>query len=148
MSGLASTYSTGRCSNCYRLTKSLGAPLAIIRIVLALEWRNWQTHGTQNPATFTGHVGSTPTSSTNNPFWACLPYGSRVRQVGNFGCRLLYGLVTNPSEFDLLQVTGITFAIASLAMAAGFGTILGAWVVCDETRLGFEVTLWIKTLGN
>jgi hypothetical protein len=29
-----------------------------------LEWRNWQTHGTQNPATFTGHVGSTPTSST------------------------------------------------------------------------------------
>jgi hypothetical protein len=30
-----------------------------------LEWRNWQTHGTQNPATFTGHVGSTPTSSTN-----------------------------------------------------------------------------------
>jgi hypothetical protein len=30
------------------------------------EWRNWQTHGTQNPATFTGHVGSTPTSGTNN----------------------------------------------------------------------------------
>jgi hypothetical protein len=34
-------------------------------IAVALEWRNWQTHGTQNPATFTGHVGSTPTSSTN-----------------------------------------------------------------------------------
>jgi hypothetical protein len=30
-----------------------------------LEWRNWQTHGTQNPAHFTVHVGSTPTSSTN-----------------------------------------------------------------------------------
>jgi hypothetical protein len=30
-----------------------------------LEWRNWQTHGTQNPATFTGHEGSTPSSSTN-----------------------------------------------------------------------------------
>ena len=29
-----------------------------------LEWRNWQTHGTQNPATFTGHEGSTPSSST------------------------------------------------------------------------------------
>ena len=29
------------------------------------EWRNWQTHGTQNPAPFTGHVGSTPTSGTN-----------------------------------------------------------------------------------
>jgi len=32
----------------------------------SLEWRNWQTHGTQNPAGFTSHVGSTPTSSTNN----------------------------------------------------------------------------------
>jgi hypothetical protein len=32
-----------------------------------LEWRNWQTHGTQNPAPFTGHVGSTPTSSTSPP---------------------------------------------------------------------------------
>jgi hypothetical protein len=28
------------------------------------EWRNWQTHGTQNPAFFTEHVGSTPTSGT------------------------------------------------------------------------------------
>ncbi len=32
----------------------------------ALEWRNWQTHGTQNPASFTRYVGSTPTSSTNS----------------------------------------------------------------------------------
>ena len=31
----------------------------------SLEWRNWQTHGTQNPAFFTEHVGSTPTSSTS-----------------------------------------------------------------------------------
>ena len=30
-----------------------------------LEWRNWQTHGTQNPASFTGYEGSTPSSSTN-----------------------------------------------------------------------------------
>jgi hypothetical protein len=30
-----------------------------------LEWRNWQTHGTQNPAPFTGHEGSTPSSSTS-----------------------------------------------------------------------------------
>src|SRR5262245_40299569 len=30
----------------------------------ALEWRNCQTHGTQNPAPFTWHVGSAPTSST------------------------------------------------------------------------------------
>ena len=29
-----------------------------------LEWRNWQTHGTQNPAPFTGHESSTLSSST------------------------------------------------------------------------------------
>jgi hypothetical protein len=28
------------------------------------EWRNWQTHGTQNPASFTGYEGSTPSSGT------------------------------------------------------------------------------------
>ena len=32
-----------------------------------LEWRNWQTHWTQNPAPFTGHEGSTPSSSTMLP---------------------------------------------------------------------------------
>ena len=32
-----------------------------------LEWRNWQTHWTQNPAPFTGHEGSTPSSSTIVP---------------------------------------------------------------------------------
>lgn len=37
---------------------------SVLSFAQALEWRNWQTHGTQNPATFTGHVGSTPTSST------------------------------------------------------------------------------------
>lgn len=39
--------------------------LVILRLLPVLEWRNWQTHGTQNPAFFTEHVGSTPTSSTN-----------------------------------------------------------------------------------
>jgi hypothetical protein len=51
----------------YRLIYSGFAPLAgDFRACFhsKLEWRNWQTHGTQNPATFTGHVGSTPTSST------------------------------------------------------------------------------------
>ena len=39
--------------------------LAVILLLFKLlEWRNWQTHGTQNPAHFTVHVGSTPTSST------------------------------------------------------------------------------------
>ena len=32
---------------------------------MMLEWRNWQTHWTQNPAPFTGHEGSTPSSSTS-----------------------------------------------------------------------------------
>ena len=30
------------------------------------EWRNWQTHQTQNLAFFTGREGSTPSSATNN----------------------------------------------------------------------------------
>ena len=29
------------------------------------EWRNWQTHRTQNPALFTEREGSTPSSATN-----------------------------------------------------------------------------------
>ena len=32
--------------------------------MVVLEWRNWQTHWTQNPAPLTGHEGSTPSSST------------------------------------------------------------------------------------
>jgi hypothetical protein len=34
------------------------------RIVIVAEWRNWQTHQTQNLAFFTERVGSTPTSAT------------------------------------------------------------------------------------
>lgn len=36
-------------------------------VSVTLEWRNWQTHRTQNPAFFTERVGSTPTSSTKTP---------------------------------------------------------------------------------
>ena len=32
------------------------------------EWRNWQTHQTQNLAFFTERVGSTPTSATNSRY--------------------------------------------------------------------------------
>jgi hypothetical protein len=48
---------------------------------IRLEWRNWQTHGTQNPATFTGHVGSTPTSSTmkTNLENRAVAYGFRIQ---------------------------------------------------------------------
>src|SRR5215471_5515665 len=46
----------------YRL--SISYTVGLRASLLLLEWRNWQTHGTQNPAPFTGHVGSTPTSST------------------------------------------------------------------------------------
>jgi hypothetical protein len=49
-----------------RQEKSEQDPVVILGVFLPwLEWRNWQTHGTQNPAGFTSHVGSTPTSSTN-----------------------------------------------------------------------------------
>ena len=41
-----------------------GLLYSVCLCTLSLEWRNWQTHGTQNPAFFTEHVGSTPTSST------------------------------------------------------------------------------------
>ena len=54
-------------ANCF--TKEGFYPVAVDcytrKVFTALEWRNWQTHGTQNPAGFTSHVGSTPTSSTN-----------------------------------------------------------------------------------
>ena len=30
------------------------------------EWRNWYTHQTQNLASFTAHVGSSPTSGTRH----------------------------------------------------------------------------------
>jgi bacillithiol biosynthesis cysteine-adding enzyme BshC len=40
--------------------------LAKIESKVQREWRNWQTHGTQNPAAFTGHEGSTPSSSTSD----------------------------------------------------------------------------------
>ena len=44
---------------------NLDSTAVILLIFTLLEWRNWQTHGTQNPAGFTSHVGSTPTSSTS-----------------------------------------------------------------------------------
>jgi hypothetical protein len=44
------------------------------------EWRNWQTHGTQNPAFFTEHVGSTPTSGTTNCFYKLQKIAGFVRQ--------------------------------------------------------------------
>jgi hypothetical protein len=37
-----------------------------LRCLPGPEWRNWQTHGTQNPASFTWYVGSTPTSGTKS----------------------------------------------------------------------------------
>src|SRR5579871_4261949 len=66
-----------------------------------LEWRNWQTHGTQNPAPFTGHEGSTPSSSTNQftnlgVFWGraeLRPSGPNVTVVSpsrNFSAPAMY----------------------------------------------------------
>ena len=44
-------------------TRPSGKP-QMSRVKGSMEWRNWQTHGTQNPASFTGYEGSTPSSST------------------------------------------------------------------------------------
>ena len=46
-------------------SSNLAGPTNLSRIK-SLEWRNWQTHGTQNPAPFTGREGSTPSSSTTS----------------------------------------------------------------------------------
>lgn len=60
-----------------------------VRALSVAEWRNWQTHQTQNLAFFTERVGSTPTSATNRttkkniarfsccPFWGSLSRHSR-----------------------------------------------------------------------
>src|ERR1700680_4007600 len=57
--------------------------VAILNANLTLEWRNWQTHGTQNPASFTGYEGSTPSSSTNDT--------RRCRAVAAHGPRAFCG---------------------------------------------------------
>ncbi len=51
----------------------------------SLEWRNWQTHRTQNPATFTGHEGSTPSSST---IYRGQERGCRASVLGYFRKRM------------------------------------------------------------
>jgi hypothetical protein len=49
----------------------------------APEWRNWYTHQTQNLARFTPHVGSSPTSGTNNRLqWSdLLSYLERMKRI-------------------------------------------------------------------
>src|ERR1039458_1386 len=43
-----------------------------LKLISVPECRNWQTNRTQNPAHFTGRVGSSPTSGTI-PLWSNLP---------------------------------------------------------------------------
>src|SRR5579864_6770919 len=60
--------SDGSRSHQYSSHCSAAAPGAVVNSkesISLLEWRNWQTHGTQNPASFTGYEGSTPSSSTS-----------------------------------------------------------------------------------
>src|SRR5687768_14431015 len=40
------------------------------------EWRNWYTHQTQNLASFTAHVGSSPTSGT-------IKHSRKINQISN-----------------------------------------------------------------
>ena len=43
-----------------------GKTAKIVKHCPVAEWRNWQTHQTQNLALFTQRVGSTPTSATTS----------------------------------------------------------------------------------
>ncbi len=73
--------------------------------------------------------------------------------LGNFGYRLLYGLATNRSTFDLGQLTGIVLATSSLLIAAGFYTTVVA-IVAGLVLLGWVIatppywdTLTLAPLG-
>ena len=65
-----------------------------------LEWRNWQTHGTQNPASFTRYEGSTPSSSTiNSDAPGGLTACSNANRWKNSGILLRPGLKHSLIEF-------------------------------------------------
>ena len=55
-------------------------PSSPIQIGLPPEWRNWQTHWTQNPARLTPRVGSTPTSGTLLRSSLRSSYGGQARE--------------------------------------------------------------------
>ena len=81
------------------------------------EWRNWQTHQTQNLAFFTERVGSTPTSAT----------------ISNAE-GILYGL---PELFILLVLLPVTLA----------GLAFWVWMLVDcatnEPSVGNDKLVWI-----
>src|ERR1039458_9809693 len=52
-----------------------------LKLISVPECRNWQTNRTQNPAHFTGRVGSSPTSGTI-PLWSNLPRNSLILRRG------------------------------------------------------------------
>ena len=47
------------------------------------EWRNWYTHQTQNLASFTAHVGSSPTSGTKPQLNTSITWRSFALKVAN-----------------------------------------------------------------
>src|ERR1700722_14367327 len=67
------------------------------RVKSLLEWRNWQTHGTQNPASFTGYEGSTPSSSTKWVFFFELRHHAPPDGLRSVGDAAVEGFVrSNP----------------------------------------------------
>ncbi len=68
-----------------------------------LEWRNWQTHWTQNPAPVTGHEGSSPSSSTTPaPAASC-----RRELAGSASVRCLQprlGISVSPTAWPVAAV--------------------------------------------
>ena len=89
----------------------------------SLEWRNWQTHGTQNPAPFTGHVGSTPTSSTTIYF--CLGRGF----IGKWPY-----VEISPAEFNSLE-TAKDNLFTVIGVEEKFDMLLRNYVEYERTLL-------------
>ena len=89
-----------------------------------LEWRNWQTHWTQNPAPFAGHEGSTPSSSTkpDSSGAAARMTGSAEPGTSRFG-HWEGGLLGRPSSRYALGLTG-------------------------QSALSSKVRKWVETTGH
>ena len=80
------------------------------------EWRNWYTHQTQNLASFTAHVGSSPTSGTK------LLKLTRAESISIATRLLSRGIQINRSKCDRVgyideQITDFINIIAGTRMA-------------------------------
>ena len=86
-----------------------------------LEWRNWQTHGTQNPALFTEHEGSTPSSSTS-----LASVSRRRRRRQSHQRATTFSTRASPSECADLPVQTALCGIDHTAMCPSYTEVTSA----------------------